>query len=227
MLILNNNSILKLPNNTWLTVASAPVDPGLQPFTIRIKCSAGTEPTGLFSGFEEDYPPCTKTLVNAADNIWDITYTGDGSDYIMWDGIFKGLTNIIEVVDANVAGVYSMDDVFSGCSNLTSVALFDTSTVVSMGNTFAFTGITSVPLFDLSSCEYTSNMFYGCTAVTTGALALYQKTSSQTTLPNSYGDMFKNCGSGTSTGQAELAQIPTSWGGTMSSGGMGGIVIEP
>lgn len=225
MLILNNNSIIKLPNNTWLNVA-APVDPGLQPFTIRIKCSAGTEPTGLFWGFEEDYPPCTKTLVNAADNIWDITYTGDGSDYILWDGMFNGLSNIIEVVDANVAGVYSMDNMFEGCTNLTSVALFDTSTVASMGQTFAFTGITSVPLFDLSSCAYTSNMFYGCTAVTTGALALYQKTSTQATLPNSYGDMFENCGSNTPTGQAELSQIPTAWGGTLPSGSMG-FDIEP
>ena len=69
-------------------------------------------------------------------------------------------------------------------------------------------------------------MFYGCTAVTTGALALYQKTSTQATLPNSYGDMFKNCGSNTPTGQAELSQIPTAWGGTLSSGSMG-IDIEP
>lgn len=225
MLILNNNSIIKLPNNTWLTVASAPVDPGLQAFTIRIKCSAGTEPTGLFGGDTDKESACTKTLVNATDNIWDVTYTGDGSDYITWDSMFNGLTNILEVVDANVAGVYYMDNMFEGCSNLTSVALFDTSTVSSVGAMFAFTGITSVPLFDLSNCDYTSNMFYGCTAVTTGALALYQKTSSQPTLPNSYGNMFKNCGSGTTTGQTELAQIPTSWGGTMTIGG--GIVIEP
>jgi hypothetical protein len=57
-------------------------------------------------------------------------------------------------------------------------------------------------------------MFIDCTNVQSGALALYQQMSTQTTQPTVYGDCFTNCGSNTTTGAAELAQIPASWGGT-------------
>ena len=43
---------------------------------------------------------------------------------------------------------------------------------------------------------------------------MYQQMSTQATPPTSYTDTFKNCGRDTTTGAAELAQIPESWGGT-------------
>jgi hypothetical protein len=58
------------------------------------------------------------------------------------------------------------------------------------------------------------NMFYDCVNVQSGALALYQQASSRVT-PPSHSYTFRFCGSNTETGAAELAQIPTSWGGTM------------
>jgi len=54
-------------------------------------------------------------------------------------------------------------------------------------------------------------MFYQCTNVQSGALALYQQASSQTTPPTSHNQTFYNCGSNTTTGSAELAQIPSGW----------------
>ena len=53
-----------------------------------------------------------------------------------------------------------------------------------------------------------------CLNVQSGALALYQQASSQTNPPSSHNNTFYNCGKFTTTGAAELAQIPSDWGGT-------------
>ena len=104
---------------------------------------------------------------------------------------------------------------FYNCTDLTSVPLFDTSAAESMRFMFSgCTALTSVPLYNTSAVTNTANMFNGCTAVESGALALYNQASTQTTPPTTYTNMFKNCGSGTTSGAAELAQIPASWGGT-------------
>jgi len=58
--------------------------------------------------------------------------------------------------------------------------------------------------------------FHNCTKVESGALALYQQASTQTRPPSSHTYCFRSCGSDTTTGAAELAQIPSSWGGTAS-----------
>jgi hypothetical protein len=58
-------------------------------------------------------------------------------------------------------------------------------------------------------------MFAFCHNVETGALSLYQQMSTQTNPPNNHEGTFVECGSNTQTGSAELAQIPTSWGGKL------------
>lgn len=57
---------------------------------------------------------------------------------------------------------------------------------------------------------YINNAFSGCTKVESGALSLYNKFSSAGWTTN-YSRCFYNCGSGTETGSAELAQIPSRW----------------
>lgn len=57
-------------------------------------------------------------------------------------------------------------------------------------------------------------MFKDCPNVKSGQKALYDKLSAINTITN-HADCFKDCGSDTEEGRAELAQIPTSWGGTM------------
>lgn len=73
--------------------------------------------------------------------------------------------------------------------------------------------LTTVP--DFTNFSYTGCDFTGCFAnnvdVTSGALAAYTKLSS---LSGTVGtDCFLDCGSNTQTGQADLDQIPQSWGG--------------
>jgi hypothetical protein len=86
-----------------------------------------------------------------------------------------------------------MDSMFNSCSSLT-----------------------TVPLLDTSSCTDMERMFSGCLYVQSGALALYQQASTQAIPPARHSDTFHDCGRNTTTGAAELAQIPTSWGGTMT-----------
>lgn len=113
----------------------------------------------------------------------------------------------------------SMSYMFDGCISLTSVPLVNTSSAADLsGLCMGCTSLTSIPLFNTSppysrgvEVDY---MFYGCTNVESGALAMYQQMSSQAIPPSMYKDCFTNCGSNTVTGAAELAQIPSSWGGT-------------
>ena len=81
-----------------------------------------------------------------------------------------------------------------------------------MGGMFGgCTSLTSVPLYDTSSATNMTGMFDGCINVESGALALYQQASTQSTPPSSHIGTFKNTGSNTVSGAAELAQIPSDW----------------
>ena len=110
-----------------------------------------------------------------------------------------------------------MSQMFGYCSSLTTVPLFDTSSVTRMDYMFCECGsLTSIPLFDTSSATNMDYMFVVCTNVESGALALYQQASTQTTPPSSHSNTFYLCGYDTVTGAAELAQIPATWGGSGS-----------
>lgn len=100
-------------------------------------------------------------------------------------------------------------------SGITSATLSNTEGVSSFNYTFYnCTSLTGVPLLDTSAANSVSGMFYGCVNVETGALDLYNQLISQAVPPQNHSSCFYNCGSNTTTGAAELAQIPSSWGGT-------------
>lgn len=155
--------------------------------------------------------------------------------------MFHGCKLLTSVPLFDTSNVTSMSSMFEGCSSLTSVPLFDTSNVTMMSNMFnACSSLAAAPSFDTSRVTNMSTMFQGCSSLTTvplyntvnvanvssmfsscryvesGALALYQQMSSQVLIPENHTMCFSQCGSLTVTGQAELAQIPTSWGGTMA-----------
>ena len=113
--------------------------------------------------------------------------------------------------------VLSMKEMFDGCSSLASVALLNTASVENFQSMFYdCTSLAAVPSFDTGSATNVSYMFSGCSAVSSGTLSLYQQMSSQATPPSTYENCFRDCGSNTVEGQAELAQIPRSWGGTQN-----------
>lgn len=210
-------------NGSRLSVIDSPTPPApsLPPYTIRLKFTEGITPT---------FSKGTVVQVSSSPNIWDLTYVNTD-----WTELVKGQSYLIEVIDANSTGVISMNGLFYNCSNLTSVALFDTSSVTDMGSMFySCSVLTTIPLFDMANvtsimwlCTNCTNLtfiplfntssvvecdwaFSACINVQTGALALYNQLSSQGTVMY-YGGTFRNCGSNTTTGAAELAQIPSRW----------------
>lgn len=203
--------------------------------TVRVRTSNGNAPKKVSTGFPRTSYG-TATLVSGTTDVYDVYKSGT-----TFEALLYGSTNVIEVLGANTTDITNMNNMFGGCSYLTSVPLFDTSNVTDMGNMFYNCNkLTSVPLFNTSNVTYMGYMFTRCGYLTTiplfntsnvtnmsymfqycyrvegGALALYQQASSQANPPGTHGYCFTGCGRDTVTGAAELAQIPTSWGGTAS-----------
>ena len=149
----------------------------------------------------------TATLVEGTSDVYDVYKSG--TDFYRF---LQQCYNVIEVLGANTTGVTNMSHMFAGCHSLTAVALFDTSNVQNMLGMFdRCRALTAVPLFNTYSVKQISNMLYGCSNVETGALALYQQASTQDNPPSSHIETFRGCGVNTTTGAAELAQIPEDW----------------
>lgn len=132
-------------------------------------------------------------------------------------------THSFDIIDANLEGVTNVEQLLGGSamSGLQSIASIRNTSSVTNFNSFLSMGrvtaaYTSIPLFDTSSAVDVTEMFRNAQNVTTGALAMYQQMSTQSNPPTTITDCFASCGSNTVTGAAELAQIPTSWGGTMT-----------
>ena len=139
----------------------------------------------------------------------------DTSSAINMQEMFYRCYSLTSVPLFDTSSVTSMIYMFGNCDSLTSVPLFDTSSVTKMDSMFSWcSSLTSVPLFNTYSVVSMDSMFERCKNVQSGALALYQQASTQTNPPSNHTDTFKNCGSDTTTGAAELAQIPSDWGGT-------------
>lgn len=105
------------------------------------------------------------------------------------------------------------DVAFHGCSALTSLPQFDLSSCTSFQDMFSgCSSLTSIPAFTLPSTlqnRVCTAMFEECRSVESGAMALYNRLNPLR--PKYYGRTFRNCGVNTTTGAAELAQIPSSW----------------
>lgn len=147
------------------------------------------------------------TQISVSPNIWKLTFTNTNT----WYNVLYYQTALTEIVSANPNGITDMHYMCSGCSRLTTVPEIDTSKVTALQGMFhSCTSLTSIPLFNTSKAANMNYMFYNCKNVETGALALYQQASSQSTIP-SHSKTFYSCGSSTSTGSSELEQIPTDW----------------
>lgn len=211
-------------NENSLIYIEDPYNPlNLPAYTIRLLYKDGATP---------NFVKGTGVQVSESPNIWDLTYVN--SD---WTELLRTEEDLLEVLGANSSDVTNMTGMFWWCRSLRAVALFDTSNVTSMAGMFAFcqNGLTSVPLFDTSNVIVIGNMFAYCTLlksvplfdtskvtnmhsmlhncinVESGALALYQQASTQTNPPSGHSETFRECGTDTVTGAAELAQIPDDW----------------
>jgi surface protein len=130
-------------------------------------------------------------------------------------GTFQGCTALTTVPLLDTSSATTIASMFSGCTSLQTVPLFNTANVTRMSSTFyTCKALTEIPLFNTANVTDMYRTFSGCYKVESGALALYQQASSQATPPSNHDGTFTKCGKDTVTGAAELAQIPSDWGGT-------------
>ena len=129
--------------------------------------------------------------------------------------MFYTCTGLTELPLFDLSSANNINSFLRGCSNLKIIPSFNTSNVTNFAAAFRNCNeVTDVPLLDTGKATNVSQLFFNCTKVEGGALALYTQMSTQATPPSTVSDCFKNCGKDTTTGAAELAQIPASWGGT-------------
>ena len=152
------------------------------------------------------------------------------------DFLFSGCTSLEDIPTLDLSGVTNASYMFDYCGSLESITLINTSSVTNMEHIcesctsltdisiddmshvqnlfYAFhtcSSLRQIPLFNLASATDTRIMFAECRNVESGALALYQQTSSQANPPDEHSAMFLNCGADTVSGAAELEQIPFGW----------------
>lgn len=221
-MILKYNNRVVTHNDRWLIPFGE-----VKPYTIRILYEDGVTPS--FSQW------LSVKRVSQSPNVWDITHNSSNWQDLAY---YISRRSIIAILDANIIGVTNLRSVFTGCNKLKYVALFDTSTVTDMSFMFNMCySLPEVPLFNTSNVTSMSNMFQQCSILTniplfdtskvidisyafslcykvkSGALALYRQASRQTNPPSNHDSTFSQCGRDTTTGYAELQQIPQSWGG--------------
>lgn len=221
-MLVSNSNILKV-NGSWLTPKINYNPLNLPPKTIRAEFTEGVTPTVGDS----------QTLVDAENNVWDIT-----KNSASWSGLFWGNTSLIRILGANSEGVTNMYRFACDCSSLQSIALFDTSAVTTIELGFCYVpcpyyplfdfhnvtnftepfylaGIKEIPDWDVRSVTQCNFAFIQAYYVEKGAYNLYNKLNA-TGIVTDHFATFSQCGKDTVTGAAELAQIPSSWGGTAS-----------
>jgi hypothetical protein len=110
-------------------------------------------------------------------------------------GNLFGYCRVLQSVPAfNFGSAYHMYDAFLDCEQLTAIPNFTLATV------------SSVPSYGFN----VSNMFKNCYRVSSGITRIYNKMAAWTgTVAHS--STFTDCGSNTTTGAAELANIPSDW----------------
>ena len=230
----NDKVLTNSANGKWLKKYVDPCNPlGLPAKTIRIKTTSDVVLTpGSLGG---------ATVKQAlGNNVYDIEFTYVVAKALK---NYVGGDKVLEVLGLNTEGLSSIENIFCECTALTSVPMFDLRGFTRVSYIFnGCSSLTSVPNFSLdnatlldsmfdgcsaltsvpnitinqNSLTSVSRMFYGCTNIATGILSMYNTLSSKTypEYGSPYKNCFTNCGSNTVTGAAELAQIPSSWGGT-------------
>ncbi len=114
---------------------------------------------------------------------------------------YRGCTSLTTVPLFNLSSVTNASAMFAYCAALTTVPLFNLSNCTSTGSMFSVcSSLTTVPLFNLSSVTNATNMFSYCTALTT--VPLFDLSS----VTNAYA-MFSGCTSLTTVPLLNLSKV--------------------
>lgn len=128
--------------------------------------------------------------------------------------MFSECRSLKRVPQFNMAKVTNIAGMFDHCPLLEEAPSFMSGTVTSMSTLFyGCTSLTAIPAINVANIEDATRAFYNCRAIPSGILAMYQALSSTGKVDPTTGhdQCFYNCGIDTTTGAAELAQIPSDW----------------
>lgn len=132
-------------------------------------------------------------------------------------GMFDGCTGITSVPNYSLSKNENASYMFRGCTALTTFPALYIGRATTAASMFeGCTALTAVPALNVGATATTkhlqnvTDMFNGCRAVASGALDLYTALSGLSSMSTHY-RCFKYCGIDTTTGAAELAQIPSDW----------------
>lgn len=146
----------------------------------------------------------------------------------------------------NTSYCINMDNMFEGVAPTTRTPIknipnFDTSRVTSMKKMFEYCAIENMPDFNTSNVtsmyymffdcrllkqirQYNINsvtdvdsMFAGCRNIKYGIIEMYNNLLTRSSAITIHDRCFYSCGVDTEEGRAALSQIPTDWGGTMTT----------
>lgn len=126
---------------------------GLPDKTIRCKFKSGYTPSMGDS----------QTLVDAEENIWDITKNSDS-----WYGFFDSNGNLTDILGANAAGVTSFERFCHMTDSLTSTVLFDTRDATNIWNMYnKATALPSIPDYQFDNATNCESFMFECFSVRT------------------------------------------------------------
>lgn len=114
---------------------------------------------------------------------------------------YKGCTALTTVPLFNLSSVTNAASMFASCAALTTVPLLNLSSVTNASYMFyRCSNITTVPLLNLSNCTNAQSMFYQCTALTTVPLFDLSKVTTA-------GSMFYQCSNITTVPLFDLSKV--------------------
>ena len=203
------NDILEINLNNNITIEKVMLEKGEQ-FNKDIRTLAGdSNPTIDTRNTSIKAIKVVNTLPNNVETI-DVAEAKDESIKVYYDNgtiyLYTTLSKVIlnksssqiDTKNFDTSNVTNMNDMFGGCSSLTSldVSNFDTSNVTSMGGMFYnCSSLTSLDVsnFDTSKVTDMSRMFYDCSSLTSLDVSNFD-----TSKVTSMSDMFGGCESLTS-----------------------------
>ena len=136
--------------------------------TVNEDGSLSWQQKGVGGGMKAFFDAGGKCGYSTATSFDGIITFGTTSDVTNMSYMFSNCSNLTSVPLFDTSKVTNMSYMFYGCLSLTSVPLFDTSKVTDMSSMFFnCSSLTSVPLFDTSKVTNMRFMFYGCSSLET------------------------------------------------------------
>lgn len=183
-------------------------------FTTRNRYTNVLEEVGNITGTEN-----VKKFITTFQSCYKLKKIGsiDCTSGVDFQAMFSACDSLEEVptlIGIGTASITTIYQMFSGCTRIKSIPLFDTSHATSIKSAFrGCKSIRDIPNYNFDSVTDCTEVFRDTLSVHTGITEAYNKLIARGASLAQYSQAFKNCGIDTEEGRAALAQIPQSWGG--------------